>query len=461
MKRLLLLAVGLIFALGLYAQRVDTLFYDDFQDQNADGWGIYTTMYDTTYEQYVDSTITFYRKWHLSNYGGDYYLYASGYSGGAHYTVQYAITPKIGIPATGTTITMEFDNRVRYTPADSLKLFVSTDYTGDTLQFDQATWTEITPLYLDTINNDYNWRHSTIDLSNIVNPGDSVYFAFKYVSDSVNAGGWYVDSVQLKIDGNQFYLDDFQDQDVSDWTMYSPGFEIAPPGTDTVIHYHNWDISYYGGDYWLQASSYESGVYYPTVQWAITPMIDARKHNNIVLVFDNRERYTVLEPLHVLISTDFTGDSTDIMNATWTEITDLDQLDQSTGDYEWATSTIDLSNYSDTTFYIAFKYVSNNQAGGVWAIDSVLVKGDYVSAVNEVSGVNLTVYPNPVNRSLVIAADQNINKVEIYNTVGQQVKAMNLGTNTARLDVADLQPGVYMLRIYTSKGVSTQKILKR
>ncbi len=461
MKKLLLLVVGVIFALGLSAQRVDTLFFEDFQDQVADGWGIYTTMYDTTYVQYVDSTITFYRKWELSSYQGDYYLKASAYDGSDHYTIQYAITPMISIPANASQIFFEFDNRMKYGPGDSLQLFVSTDFSGDTTQFDQATWTEIAPLALDNDDSDWNWKRSGVDLSNILNAGDNVYFAFKFTSKVDTAYDWYVDSVELKVDGNQVYIDDFQDQDVSDWTFFSPGFEIAPPGTDTIIHYHNWDISYYSGNYWLQASSYESGVYYPTVQWAITPMIDTRKHNNIVLVFDNRERYTILEPLRVYISTDFTGDSTGIMTATWTEITDLDQLDQSTGDYVWATATLDLSNYADTTFYIAFKYVSDNTAGGVWAIDNVLVKGDYVSAVNELSGVNLTVYPNPVDRSLVIAADQDINKVEIYNAVGQQVKAVNLNTNTARLDVADLQPGVYMLRIYTSKGVSTQKILKR
>ncbi len=83
------------------------------------------------------------------------------------------------------------------------------------------------------------------------------------------------------------------------------------------------------------------------------------------------------------------------------------------------------------------------------------------TAVNDVSASNLNVYPNPVSDKLYITTQSNINKVEIYNTLGQAVKSINMSTNRASVNVADLQPGVYMVRILTNKGTATSKIIKR
>ena len=83
------------------------------------------------------------------------------------------------------------------------------------------------------------------------------------------------------------------------------------------------------------------------------------------------------------------------------------------------------------------------------------------AAVNDVNVANLNVYPNPVYDELNITSESNINKVEIYNATGQAVKSINMSTSRASVNVADLQPGVYMVRIFTDKGIATSKIIKR
>ncbi len=83
------------------------------------------------------------------------------------------------------------------------------------------------------------------------------------------------------------------------------------------------------------------------------------------------------------------------------------------------------------------------------------------AGVNDVSVANLSVYPNPVTNELNITADNNIKKVEIYNAVGQAVKSINISGRRASIGVADLKPGVYMVRVYTNKGISTSKIIMR
>ncbi|MDO4225015.1 MAG: T9SS type A sorting domain-containing protein [Bergeyella zoohelcum] len=63
---------------------------------------------------------------------------------------------------------------------------------------------------------------------------------------------------------------------------------------------------------------------------------------------------------------------------------------------------------------------------------------------------------NPVKERLVINTTAKIEKVEIYNAVGQLVKVLQNG-NT---QVQDLAKGIYIAKITTNSGVVTQKIVK-
>lgn len=64
---------------------------------------------------------------------------------------------------------------------------------------------------------------------------------------------------------------------------------------------------------------------------------------------------------------------------------------------------------------------------------------------------------NPVKDNLVIKTTAKIERVEIYNTAGQLVKVLFKG-NT---QVQDLAKGIYLLKITTDKGVTTDKIIKQ
>lgn len=85
------------------------------------------------------------------------------------------------------------------------------------------------------------------------------------------------------------------------------------------------------------------------------------------------------------------------------------------------------------------------------------------SLANNVSG--LKVYPNPNNGVFNLnysmsGSDHVI--ISIYNELGQQVyteqKQANNGLNTEQLNFTNLAPGIYTLRIQTSKGNSVQKL---
>ena len=84
---------------------------------------------------------------------------------------------------------------------------------------------------------------------------------------------------------------------------------------------------------------------------------------------------------------------------------------------------------------------------------------------NEVNGRSslVSVYPNPATSVLYISSDLELNSVEVYNMVGQMVKQVNLDKGMSfNLDIADLNNGVYVLKVETVSGVSSSsKFVKK
>lgn len=68
-----------------------------------------------------------------------------------------------------------------------------------------------------------------------------------------------------------------------------------------------------------------------------------------------------------------------------------------------------------------------------------------------------SIYPNPVKDILTIDVNEQLNIVALYNLRGQCV----LRTNHAKINVSNLQEGVYILHVTTEKGKSLQSMIIR
>ncbi len=78
---------------------------------------------------------------------------------------------------------------------------------------------------------------------------------------------------------------------------------------------------------------------------------------------------------------------------------------------------------------------------------------------NQIQG--LEIYPNPVsNGTVYLSANSNIASVNVYNVVGQNVKSIQeINENQTSIKVADLNKGMYILKIETINGkTNTHKI---
>jgi hypothetical protein len=74
---------------------------------------------------------------------------------------------------------------------------------------------------------------------------------------------------------------------------------------------------------------------------------------------------------------------------------------------------------------------------------------------------SLHIYPNPTNNLLNIALDaqeQGAMKVEIMNTIGQQVYAGEEPKHSAQINVSGLSSGIYFVEITTATNRFIRKI---
>ena len=121
---------------------------------------------------------------------------------------------------------------------------------------------------------------------------------------------------------------------------------------------------------------------------------------------------------------------------------------------EWEERTINIGgNWAGQNVYIAFR--NHNTS------DIFLMK---IDDINVTAGVgvenhelNATIFPNPAKNVLNINANSNINRVEVYNMMGQMVGMYEANDVNTQINTTSFANGVYTVKINTENGTSTQK----
>jgi hypothetical protein len=84
---------------------------------------------------------------------------------------------------------------------------------------------------------------------------------------------------------------------------------------------------------------------------------------------------------------------------------------------------------------------------------------DPVQTINK--NERLRVYPNPVVSGLTIEGTGiKPESYTIYEVNGRAVRSGKADTQPVRLNVSDLNPGIYILQVKTAEGVITKRIIK-
>jgi hypothetical protein len=70
-------------------------------------------------------------------------------------------------------------------------------------------------------------------------------------------------------------------------------------------------------------------------------------------------------------------------------------------------------------------------------------------------------YPNPTTGVLNIEAKSTMNQIELFDTNGRTILKNTLDSQTSSLNMENLATGMYLIKVTTNDGSSTQKIVKQ
>lgn len=129
---------------------------------------------------------------------------------------------------------------------------------------------------------------------------------------------------------------------------------------------------------------------------------------------------------------------------------------------DFTTQTITLPNsLAGTTTNLVFTFISDDlNPRGQPAIDDVsLVYTPSLSLV--ILDRNLTTfYPNPVKNTLYLSNSAIIERIEIFNTLGQSVLTKEINDMVGTIDVSTLTIGNYIAKVKTNDTIQSIKIIK-
>ena len=104
--------------------------------------------------------------------------------------------------------------------------------------------------------------------------------------------------------------------------------------------------------------------------------------------------------------------------------------------------------------------MSGTPAGKTTYFDNFYFYKGTALGVSSFEKSNVKMYPNPVKNSLTIDANSAINRVSVYNVLGQEVMKASPKSNSVTLQTNELQKGVYMITTEIDGKISTSKVVK-
>ena len=129
---------------------------------------------------------------------------------------------------------------------------------------------------------------------------------------------------------------------------------------------------------------------------------------------------------------------------------------------QWINESILLSDYIGDEIFVRFKLYSD---GGLrrdgFYFDNFIIRGISENLnFSETEQINSYIYPNPAENYLNIQSNTNINKLEIYNILGQKILEKS-DENILELKTKILNPGIYIVKLYSDQGIESHRIIKK
>ena len=105
-------------------------------------------------------------------------------------------------------------------------------------------------------------------------------------------------------------------------------------------------------------------------------------------------------------------------------------------------------------------FVTNDPEAQIFEVPVHLTVVDGIGiGEGEASRIEMLVYPNPAHNMVNVQSNLTIDRLTIYNHIGQSVAEIFVNDNSASVNASEFESGVYFIRIETASGYTTQKLV--
>jgi hypothetical protein len=138
----------------------------------------------------------------------------------------------------------------------------------------------------------------------------------------------------------------------------------------------------------------------------------------------------------------------DNISANWTEFTVVDNFIR-----PWPLAIADMDGDEDKDIIVGSSYEGSKEV--MWLENDLISTG-----LNKpYSKLEAAIYPNPANDRLIVNYGSVINSIEVYNQIGQLAKTLQVSSNIVNVNVAELQRGIYFIKVCSHDQIITKKLM--
>ncbi|HET8838375.1 MAG TPA: T9SS type A sorting domain-containing protein [Flavobacteriaceae bacterium] len=109
----------------------------------------------------------------------------------------------------------------------------------------------------------------------------------------------------------------------------------------------------------------------------------------------------------------------------------------------------------DVTTY----YVSQSIDGCESELLAITVTNNFGIQDNMIAGFQF--YPNPAADMLNVEADVSLEKIVLYNLMGQEVLSHKINSSSSNLNISNLGTGIYFMKIFSNGNMGTYRLIKK
>lgn len=258
------------------------------------------------------------------------------------------------------------------------------------------------------------------------------------------------------------WSDDFNDEDISDWTLYDEdgdGYNWLAFDPSTVT-----DLLSPGAIQCMVSYSYDddTGESLTPDNWAVSEPIDLSGASGVV---------TLKWDVGSIATTDWLEDYYGVyvfpadlgeLPATDTEVYHGGPIEQIDFDNQVVGNTVsvDISEYAGQPVRLAFRHYETFDMYTL-IIDNVTIEAENLS-VSDLDSKSVSVYPNPTSEAFTVNVSSKFNAqnvtVSLTNLAGKTVRTFR---GVSSYNIAELPAGVYVVKISDGKNEESVKLIKK